>query len=122
MLSQQENELENLRAQLDKIDEGLLDTLKARVECCVQIALYKREHNIPMMQPNRINFVQDRAACYALKNGLSESFLRSIYDLTITETCRIEDLVIENPQFTNQGQSIKSIMTEIQANKKKEHY
>ncbi|WP_410514539.1 chorismate mutase family protein [Paenibacillus sp. BR2-3] len=89
-----EKGLEDLRAELDKIDEQLLDTVKSRIECCVRIALYKREHDIPMMQPHRINFVQERAARYAAANDISADFLRQFYELIISETCRVEDLVI----------------------------
>ncbi|WP_435923425.1 chorismate mutase family protein [Paenibacillus sp. DYY-L-2] len=89
-----EEGLERLRSDLDRIDEKLLDTLKARLECCVQIGLYKRDNNIPMMQPNRVNFVQERAARFAAENGISPDFLRGLYDLIISETCRVEDIVI----------------------------
>ncbi|WP_242215255.1 chorismate mutase family protein [Bacillus cereus group sp. BfR-BA-01383] len=96
MISEKETGLENLRSELDKIDEKLLDTLKARIECCIRIALYKREHDIPMMQPNRIHFVQDRAARYAAENDIDSTFLHQLYKLIISETCRVEDLVIGN--------------------------
>lgn len=89
-----EKGLEDMRTELDKIDEQLLDILKARIECCVQIGLYKREHDIQMMQMHRINFVQERAARYAAKNNISADFLRQLYELIISETCRVEDIVI----------------------------
>ncbi|KGE18885.1 chorismate mutase family protein [Paenibacillus wynnii] len=91
-----DNGLKALRMELDKIDEQLLDNMKARLDCCVQIALHKREHNIPMMQPSRINFVQERAARYAEAHRISPDFLRQLYTLIISETCRVEDVVIGN--------------------------
>ncbi len=89
-----ENGLDLLRARLEAIDERLLDTLRERLECCVQIAHYKRENGIPMMQPHRIDLVQQRAARYAAEHGISADFLRSLYDLIIAETCRVEDIII----------------------------
>lgn len=89
-----EDGLETLRASLDRIDESLLDTLRRRIECCVEIAHYKREHNVPMMQPHRIGIVQRRAALYAQEHGIDPDFLRRLYELVIAETCRVEDLVI----------------------------
>jgi 4-amino-4-deoxychorismate mutase len=86
--------LDRLRAELDLIDEQLLDTLRSRIECCVSIAQYKRDHDIPMMQQHRINFVQERAARYAIRHNIDPVFLRSLYELVISETCRVEELVI----------------------------
>jgi hypothetical protein len=39
------------------------------VDVCRSIAVYKREHGVPMMQPHRIGVVQQRAARFAEANG-----------------------------------------------------
>lgn len=87
--------LKALRSRLDHIDVRLLNTLRERIECCVEIAHFKREHGVPMMQPIRIGIVQQRAARYADDHGIDSNFLRQLYDLIIEETCRVEDLVID---------------------------
>ncbi|MEV6314529.1 chorismate mutase family protein [Streptomyces sp. NPDC051776] len=84
-----------LRGELDAIDGQLLDTLRARIECCVRIAEHKREHDVPMMQPHRIGLVQERAARYGAEHGIDGAFLRRLYELIIEETCRVENLVID---------------------------
>lgn len=89
------DDLEALRARLDHIDNSLLDLLRRRIECCVEIAHVKRENGVSMMQPHRIGLVQRRAACYGKEHGIDRDFLRRVYDLIIGETCRIEDLVID---------------------------
>ncbi|WP_232490873.1 chorismate mutase family protein [Mycobacterium dioxanotrophicus] len=86
--------LETLRADLDRIDAEFLRALGARVAVCRNIAQYKREHGVPMMQPHRIGVVQQRAARFAEANGLDQAFMKQLYDLIIGETCRIEDLII----------------------------
>jgi chorismate mutase len=86
--------LERLRAQLDALDQVLLDTVRDRIRCCVRIADVKRCHAVPMMQPHRIAIVQQRAASYAAEHGIDAKFLERLYDLIIDETCRVEDLVI----------------------------
>jgi chorismate mutase-like protein len=86
--------LETLRADLDRIDAEFLAALGARVDVCRNIALYKREHGVPMMQPHRIGVVQQRAARFAEANRLDLTFMKRLYDLIIGETCRIEDLII----------------------------
>jgi chorismate mutase-like protein len=89
-------DLERLRAQLDALDQVLLDTVRDRIRCCVRIADVKRRHSVPMMQPQRITMVQERAASYAAEHGINPEFLQRLYDLMIDETCRVEDLVIAN--------------------------
>lgn len=90
------SELKDLRGKLDEIDKKLLQALSDRIDCCVRIAEYKRAHNVPMMQPHRIDVVQGRAADFAGKHGIDRAFIRRFYDLIIEETCRVESLVIES--------------------------
>jgi 4-amino-4-deoxychorismate mutase len=87
-------DLGRLRAQLDALDQLLLDAMRDRIRCCVRIADVKRRHRVPMMQPHRIAIVHERAASYAAEHGIDAEFLHRIYDLIIDETCRVEDLVI----------------------------
>ena len=88
--------LEELRAELDRIDETLLAVLRERLECCLRIGDYKRLHRVEMMQPHRISAVHERAASYGAAHGIDPGFLRQLYDLIIAETCRLEELVIQN--------------------------
>ena len=90
----EQDELHQLRTELDTLDGTLLDTLRRRIDCGVQIARYKSRHGVPMMQPGRVNLVKERAARYAADHGLDETFLVSLYDAIITEMCRVEDLVM----------------------------
>jgi chorismate mutase len=87
--------LEELRARLGAIDESLLDQLRRRIDCCVQIARVKKAHGVPMMQPHRIGVAQERAAQYGKEHGISQDFLRRLYDLIIEETCRVEERVMQ---------------------------
>ncbi|MET9442326.1 chorismate mutase family protein [Streptomyces sp. NPDC006610] len=86
--------LEDLRTELDEIDARFLDVIRERIQKCVDIGHFKREHSIPMMQPHRIGVVQERAARYGDLHGISPEFLRRLYDLVIEETCRVENQVI----------------------------
>ena len=87
--------LEQLRAQLEEIDNGLLEVLQRRVACCVRIAQCKREYDVPMMQTHRIDAAHRRARDFAVGNGLDPGFLRRLYDLVIEECCRVEDAVMD---------------------------
>lgn len=92
-----ESELEHLRAQLDGVDDELLDNVRARIEICTRIAVLKRRHDIPVMQPRRVGAVHEHARSYALDHDLSPQFLRELYDLLIAETCRVEDRIVAAP-------------------------
>ena len=91
------DDLETLRGRLDTIDERLLDTLRDRIHCCLEIADVKRRDCVAMMQPHRIAAVQARAERYAAEHDIDADFLHHLYDLIIAETCRVEDLVINDP-------------------------
>jgi chorismate mutase len=82
------------RERLDRIDQRLLDALRDRLACCVDIAYIKRRGAIPMMQPHRIGLVHARAAEYGREHGIDQDFLRRLYHLVIDETCRLEDVVM----------------------------
>lgn len=82
--------LERLRAQLDAIDGWLQRIVRDRLDLCVKIGAYKREHGLPMMQPHRIEAVHERARKFARERGIDPGFLCRLYDLIIEETCRLE--------------------------------
>ncbi|OYD68953.1 chorismate mutase family protein [Rhodococcus sp. OK302] len=89
------DDLEQFRRELDAIDASLLETVRERLLLCQQIGEWKRVSNVPMMQPGRVHLVQERARQFALRHDLSPEFFESLYKLLISETCRLEDLVID---------------------------
>jgi chorismate mutase-like protein len=93
-ISMSEADLNDLRAELDRLDQILLDTVRRRLECGVRIAEHKAAHEVPMMQPARVALVTDRAAGYGRDHGVDPDFLVRLYELIIAEMCRVEDLVI----------------------------
>ena len=92
--AESETGLDQMRAELDVLDERLLDVVRERLAVCTRIARHKSAHGVPMMQPHRIGVVHARAARYGHTHGIDEDFLRRLYELVIEETCRIEDLVM----------------------------
>jgi chorismate mutase len=88
-------QLLQFRKELDELDRRLMETLAERFAVCRQVAEYKAEHQIPMMQPARVLEVKKRAVERALTAGLTERFGIDLYDLIISEACRMEDEIIE---------------------------
>lgn len=86
--------LEELRARIDRIDDGLLVLLRDRLDACKRIAVHKREQAIPMMQPHRLAAVRAKAENFAEQYGIEPTFLTGLFDLITAETCRLEDEII----------------------------
>jgi 4-amino-4-deoxychorismate mutase len=87
--------LQVLRARLDAIDARLLEAIRERLACCVEIGRYKARTGTAMMQPARIGVVKARATAFGREHGIDEQFLSNLYDVIIAETCRLEVQVID---------------------------
>jgi chorismate mutase len=86
--------LQQFRRELDELDDRLLDLLSRRLAICREVAVYKAEAGIPMMQEPRVAEVKARAAAGGHGKGLREEFVLAIYELVIAEACRVEDEII----------------------------
>lgn len=87
--------LAGFRQQIDGIDEEIVDALARRLDLCRRVAEFKRQHEIPMMQPHRVEEVKRRAAQLGARHGLAASFMFDLYSLIIDHACWVEDEIIE---------------------------
>jgi len=83
--------LDPYRQRLDELDERTIALLGERFAVCREIALYKSEHAIPMMQPGRVEQVRARYEAMGADAGLPAQFTARLFQLVIESTCRIED-------------------------------
>ncbi len=86
--------LEEFRRRLDELDEEIARRLGERFAICREIALYKREHAIPMMQPDRVEQVRSRYLARGAEVQLPADFTAELFELLIAATCRMEDELI----------------------------
>jgi chorismate mutase-like protein len=86
--------LEPFRRRLDGIDEEIARLLGMRFGICREIALYKRAHEIPMMQPERVAEVRTRYLGRGAEARLPSDFTAALFELLIEATCRMEDELI----------------------------
>lgn len=91
------NGLEPFRRRLDAIDEEIARLLGERFEVCREVAHHKREHDIPMMQPERVIEVRERYLARGAQVDLPADFTASLFKLLIDATCRMEDELIGKP-------------------------
>ncbi len=88
-------DLSNFRRALDSIDTQLIELLGQRFDVCRQVANYKKQYKVPMMQPDRVKEVLRRNAELAKNHAVSPEFVRELYTLVIGEACRLEDEIID---------------------------
>ena len=87
--------LEPFRNRLDTIDDQIATLLGERLQICREVAVYKSEHEIPMMQPDRVKIVRRRYLDRGAEHGLPEEFTSDLFDLLIATTCRLEDELMD---------------------------
>ena len=87
--------LSDYRVEIDAIDAEIVRCFAKRIQLCEEVALFKKENSIPVMQPERVAAVLSRVASLAVEAGISPSVLTGIYRNLIEETCRIEAQIVE---------------------------
>ena len=95
--------LEPFRRRLDELDEQIVSLLGERFQICRGVALYKREHDVAMMQPDRVAQVRARYLDRGSELELPPDFAEALFELLIEATCRMEDELIEAPSTAPEG-------------------
>jgi 4-amino-4-deoxychorismate mutase len=83
--------LDHFRRRLDELDDQIAQLLGERFSICREIACYKREHGVPMMQPGRVAEVRERYVARGNEVELPPDFTVDLFELLIAATCRVED-------------------------------
>ncbi len=95
--------LEPYRRRLDELDEQIARAFGERFQICREIALYKREHEIPMMQPGRVEQVRARYLARGEEVNLPADFTSALFELMIGATCKLEDELIDGADGAARG-------------------
>jgi chorismate mutase len=90
--------LEPFRERLDVIDDEIARLLGERFEICREVAIYKSEHEIPMMQPDRVAIVRQRYLDRGAAVNLPAEFSADLFELLIAATCKLEDELMAEPE------------------------
>lgn len=98
-----DNGLEPFRRRLDEIDDGVAKLLGERLQICREVAVYKSEHEIPMMQPHRVKAVRERYLARGAEVDLPEEFTSDLFELLIATTCKLEDELMDELAAQNGG-------------------
>ena len=87
--------LEPFRERLDRVDEQITQLLGERFEICREVAHYKRENDVPMMQPERVSKVRARYLARGAEVNLPAEFIAELFEVMIAATCKLEDELID---------------------------
>ena len=90
--------LAELRRQIDGVDEQLLELLTKRMRISREIGIYKKEHNMPILQSPRYSEILEKRSDMGLVMGLSTEFVKEILKEIHEESIRQQMIVMNEKQ------------------------
>ncbi len=88
--------LSNLRAQIDIIDNQLIDMLGKRMNVSDGIGQLKKQRNVAVLQTNRWNAILGKMILEGESKGLSEEFVLKMFKAIHQESINHQEKVINN--------------------------
>ena len=88
------NELTVLREKIDLIDDDLIRLLEQRIQLVHDIAKIKALQNMTIVQPKRWEEKLQQQMSYAKKLGISEDFIKELFEKIHAESVRIQETLI----------------------------
>jgi chorismate mutase len=89
-----EQELDHLRAQVDRVDKDILEALATRTEVIKKIGLAKKENNIMPLQLHRMDELMNKRVELGKELGLVDKFIKDIYNTIHSESVRIQGEIV----------------------------
>ena len=86
--------LENLRAQINVIDDQLIDMLGKRMKVADQIGQLKKEKNVAVLQSKRWNEILGNMVLEGEQRGLSEEFILRMFKAIHQESINHQEKII----------------------------
>jgi chorismate mutase len=90
------SELSNLRAQIDVIDNQLIETLGRRMKISDSIGVLKKQKNVAVLQSNRWNQILGAMILEGESKGLSEEFILKLFKAIHQESINHQEKVINS--------------------------
>ena len=80
--------LDELRKQIDELDNQLMDLLAKRMRVCREIGQYKKEHNMTVLQTARYNEILEKRGAQGALCGMGAKFVKKIFEEVHEESVR----------------------------------
>ena len=88
--------LKELRNQIDNVDEGLLELLAKRMRISREIGIYKKEHNMPILQTLRYDEILENRTKVGSSMDLNPDFVKKILSEIHEESVRQQMVIMNN--------------------------
>ena len=80
--------INQLRKQIDDLDNKLMEILSKRMRVCREIGQYKKEHNMTVLQTGRYTEILDKRGAQGALCGMSADFTKQIFEHIHEESVR----------------------------------
>ena len=80
--------IQALRHQIDELDNDIIEHLAKRMRISREIAKYKKEHNMTVVQSARYNEVIDKRGAQGVLCGMASDFMRNVFEAIHEESVR----------------------------------
>ena len=88
-------ELAEFRNIIDRIDDEIMENVFERIGLMGDLAEYKKKNNIPVFDPAREREVIARITKKGIEYGLSDEFIKKVYQALIDESKRIQKIIFD---------------------------
>nr|WP_294793463.1 bifunctional 3-deoxy-7-phosphoheptulonate synthase/chorismate mutase type II [uncultured Mucilaginibacter sp.] len=100
------DKLHDLRGNIDKIDDLLIQKIAERMKIAEEIGTYKRDNNITILQVNRWDEILQKAISYGKALKLSEEFTEKFLELIHNESIRRQTEIMNKDQAGQQAEKL----------------
>ena len=87
--------IDQLRAKIDIIDENILYILDSRMRISRQIGEYKKKNNIAILQTSRWDSILEKVISKGAEYGLSEKFVTSLFNVIHEASVQEQNAILE---------------------------
>jgi chorismate mutase len=80
--------IQQLRKQIDELDNQLMELLAKRMEVCREIGRYKKDHNMTVLQTSRYNEILEKRGVQGSLTGMAPEFVAKVFESIHEESVR----------------------------------
>lgn len=83
--------LDELRNLIDLLDKEIIKKISRRTSIVEEVRLYKLQHNLPVFDPKREEYLEDYHIKLSQEYGVSIEFIKNLFKLVMDESKRIQN-------------------------------